>query len=480
MAAATVAAVMPLRSALADDESAQVGQGPGALPGAVRVRAATPGQPGPLVSSWAGYGYRGPVLDADDGHHRAAGGLAIGLGHGDWLTAALRLDGRYDRHVDLPEGSDDGWVGEPRLSVLARRSVGGPVHLGGELSIWFPGEAAPSVVLDAISAELSGIASVVPRSVPVVVSGNLGLRIDRSAAAIDDPDALSLADRMALGLSDSNAVLVGLAVTHRRGPLELAGEWSWDLLVGDEAPDVAASPMRLAATARHRLSGSLLVQAIVEVGLSEAPQIARGMPLSPVEPRLTVHAGLQYRFGGSRRVPPVLDREPPPPLPALGAVEGQVRSTTGGPLPGAEVVIIAGGRQLTAVAGPDGRFEIGEVPVGPARVRAAMADHDPAEVELEIRPGSGNPVELVLAPILPRGQLRGMVRSFAGKPIAATLVLEPTGDRTVTDDTGYFEIDVVPGTYQVVIEAEGYAAQRREVRIEERGVTILNVDLRKR
>jgi hypothetical protein len=472
-----VAAVLAPGFALADGG---LGYGPGALPGGVHVRAADDVEPEPRVSTWLGYGYRGAVIAEDDRHHRGLAGLAFGAGVGDWLAASLRLDGRYDRHVEAPEGPDDGWVGEPRLSALVRRRVTGAAHVGGALSIWFPGDAAPSVVADAISFELAGLASV-EVGPALTVSGNLGLRIDRSAAAIDDPDLLSLADRSALGLSEFDAALFGLAVSHRRGPIELAGEWSWDLLYGDGAPGALESPMRLAGTGRYRLADALVLQAVVQLGLSDAPPVARGMPLAPVEPRLLAYAGLQYRFGAGGPAQPIpIVHEPPPPEVVEGALEGRIRSATGGPLPGAAVVVAAGGRRVEVVAGSDGRFTVDALPVGPARVSAAAEAFTSAEAELEIQPGDGNQVELVLEPILPRGQLRGVVRSFAGKPLRATLELIPGGATVTADDAGYFEVDVSPGTYEVVVRAEGYSEQRREVRIEERGVTILNVDLRQR
>lgn len=468
-----VAAVLAPGSVLADEG---VGYGPGGLPGGAHVRAAAGVEPEPLVSTWLGYGYRGAVIADDDGHHRGLAGLAFGAGVGDWLAASLRLDGRYDRHVDAPEGPDDGWIGEPRLSALARRRITGTVHAGGSLSIWFPGDAAPSVVVDAISFELAALGSVEVQPA-LTVSGNLGLRIDRSAAAIDDPDALSLADRSALGLSEFDAALLGVAVSHRRGPLELGGEWSWDLLYGDGAPGAFESPMRLAGTGRYRLDDALVLQAVVQLGLSDAPVVARGMPLAPVEPRFLACAGLQYRFGP--RAPASPPREPPPQV-LTGALEGRIRSAAGGPLPGAAVVVMTGERRVEVVAGPDGRFTVDALPVGEARVSAAAEEFTDAGTELEIEPDATVRVELVLEPILPLGQLRGMVRSFAGSPLQATLELRPGGASVTADETGYFEVDVSPGTYEVVVRADGFTEQRRQVSIEERGVTILNVDLRRK
>jgi hypothetical protein len=79
--------------------------------------------------------------------------------------------------------------------------------------------------------------------------------------------------------------------------------------------------------------------------------------------------------------------------------------------------------------------------------------------------------------VLPSGQVRGLVRAFDGKAIAARITVEPGGHQTRTDAQGFFQIDVPPGKYEVIIEAKGYAAQRRGVEVEKDGVLILNADL---
>jgi uncharacterized membrane protein len=43
---------------------------------------------------------------------------------------------------------------------------------------------------------------------------------------------------------------------------------------------------------------------------------------------------------------------------------------------------------------------------------------------------------------------------------------------------GMLELPVSPGRYEVLIEAKGYASQRRTLSVDEGGVTVLNVDLK--
>jgi hypothetical protein len=81
--------------------------------------------------------------------------------------------------------------------------------------------------------------------------------------------------------------------------------------------------------------------------------------------------------------------------------------------------------------------------------------------------------------LLPPGQLRGLVRSLTGRPLAAELTIEPGGLRTRCDARGQFEIDLPPGEYVVSITAPRHKRQSRRVKVEEDGVTIVNVDLRR-
>ncbi len=127
----------------------------------------------------------------------------------------------------------------------------------------------------------------------------------------------------------------------------------------------------------------------------------------------------------------------------------------------------------------EGRFRVTGVPSGPVTVTARAAGFEPVTRSLTLAPGSEHELDFDLEPALPPGQLRGFVRSFGGKPVAATLTIEPLGQTITAGENGAFEIDVAPGRYEVVVRAPGYREQRRAVTIEEGGVLILNVDLRR-
>lgn len=474
--------------AWAEPTSEHVGDGASALPavGGVAV-------PGPLhlrgdgfVS--AGYGYTGAVLGTGDAHHRVAGSVAASARLVDWLAIAARFDGRYDAHSGVPNGRDAGWTGDPRLIVRASTSPARGPWLGAQVTLWAPGGEAPSLVPEATSFDFALLAAL-----PVsrwVLAVNAGYRLDRSASALPDPDQLSRADRLAWGASDSNAILAGIGARWQASPaLELLAEGRWDLLVGGDAPDPLESPLRFAAGARWSLSSRLTGLGLVEVTASRRPPIEAGAPLVPVEPRVSALVGLGISLDPAPPRPrplvvraPVRRAAPPPPLPPPppepATIRGHVTTLSGVPLPGARVRVECGGAVLDTGTDAGGAFSVAGVPAGAATVRFSADGHRDEQTTVEVRAGEHEVIDQPLAPALPAGQIRGVVSSFGGRPLHATVKVESVAIETATDDEGSFQTEVPPGEYQVIFSAPGYRTQRRRLRVEVNGVTVVNVDLR--
>lgn len=469
----------------------------GALPGVYRVATAEPEDTGVALHTGGGYGFASGVMGGDDVHHRLGGSLAASFRMLPWLAAGIRMDGRFDRHTGLAsigQEDDDGLVGEPRVLLHAGGALSDAWYAGARLTVWLPGSEAPSLVAGAITPDAVAMLTHAPPGSALRVGLNAGFRLDRSAASAEDADLLSQADRLSLGVSDASAMLLGLGATYRVGRVDLLGEVTWDILVGDDAPALRGSPMRVAAGVRVPLLETLAAELVLESNLAELPTAEKDQPLLPYEPRISVGVGLHYRFGsaGSRpgSVPDQPDQHDQPDRPGrdtpagarTASIRGRVQGAGGVAVARPAVTIAAGGESREVALDQEGRFGL-ELPPGPVTVSVTAEGFEPVTRSLTLEPGGEQELDIALERALPPGQLRGFVRSFGGRPVPAELTIqrpgEPQGQTITAQSDGSFEIDVAPGEYDVVIRAPGYREQRRHVTIEQGGVLILNVDLRR-
>ncbi|HUS66953.1 MAG TPA: carboxypeptidase regulatory-like domain-containing protein [Kofleriaceae bacterium] len=476
-----------------DDGAQTVGDAGGALPGLVRVGAATEHDGGLVLTALTGYGFRGATIADEDRHHRAALDLGASYRPLPWLAVSARFSGRYDRHTATGAGKDGGWVGDPRLAARAAFPLSPALTVGGHLGLWIPGEDAPSATPSATTVDAIGLVSWRAPSGRLVLVGQAGYRLDNSAESAPDAALLSPSDRMALGVSDFDALLVGAGAATQVGSAEVFGEWSMDLLVGDGAPGAGESPMRVGGGARLRLTPAILAQATAEVSLSSTPDAGAMDPLVPIDPRFVALAGITIeldlgagRGGGDGDGEVIVDRPPPPVPPRTGGASIAVTGADGAPMAGAEVTLEpapgpdgAPRAPMIAETDAEGRATFEEVPLGHAKLVVRHPDHEASELEIDVRAGEVATAPVSLERALPPGQLRGGVRSFDGKPLQAKLTVAPLGTVVKCDERGEFSLDLPPGAYEVSVEAPGHRAQKRAVKIEQDGVTILNVDLRR-
>jgi hypothetical protein len=454
-----------------------------ALPGLVRLGVPVPLERGFVVSAAGSYGYTGDVLGDADKHHRTGGTLALSYRPRAFIGFALRLDGRHDAHSGSTDGKDDGWVGDTRLELRVVAPRPGALGYGGSATLWFPTASAFSPEADAISFDAEGWLGV--RVAPRLrLVGGAGVRVDRSANSVPgDVDLLSRADRLALGVGDGTDLLLGAGAYYTRAAATYYGEWTWDVpLSGDARPSPLEAPMRADLGFRYRLGrGGPTLEASAEVELSKRPDLMATVPLAPVEPRVTLLAAISWSFGGARgpaTITPVTTVDEPVTsvAPPVQRVRGRLVLPTGEPLAGVRVHI--GARETTTDA--DGSFELADVPAGEALLEADVP-LPWAKITTTVVVGGGAPLALGDVPVvraLPPGQIRGVVRTLTGKAVQANVTLLPIGQKVVAGAQGDFRVDVPPGEYDVLVEAPGFAPQKRHVVVDENGVTVLNVDLR--
>jgi hypothetical protein len=459
------------------------------LPGIEQTPLLTARAPGTLAAAASlGYGFTEALGDSDAPHHRQVAQLALAYSPLPYLSVGLRSQERYDYHVDGGEGAaDDGTILDSRAVLRADAPLTTAVRGGVELGAWLPGSERASTSLSATSFEGRVLATSTTASWRV--AGAAGYRRDRSFKAIDAPGELSRGDRSALGLSDFDAVLLAFGAAYELGEWTLKSECSADLLLGSGAPTVSRSPLRVVVGAQRRLGQALSVDVSSQASLSSRPDPQVVSPLIPIEPRVLLYLGLLWRLGPAQGSAVTAAPSPPEqkaaepvkkalaaPKPSTTAVEVELRDAQGQPQPGMTVTIECGGRQYELRDQGDGKYRLDSLPLGPARLHAEGEGLEPVDraVTLSDQPER---LELGLREALPSGQIRGLVRSFAGKPVRATVRVVPGGKEVATDPTGEFRLDVPPGDYEVVVSASGFVSQRRMVKVNEKGVVVLNADL---
>jgi hypothetical protein len=479
------------------DDSRQLGVAANGLRGLVRT--ALPLSPIELsIAGSAGYGFIDPIAPIEGAHHRVNGTLAVGVAPLPFLAFALTLDGRIDLHPDDGEGPYGSSVGDPRLLARVGHALGRDVQIGADLSVWFPGNQAPSYEPGATSAELRALFAYAPRAEGFRLLTAAGFRLDNSAAsAPDDYDRLRFGDRVAIGLSESHAVLGALGAAYRWTDLELFTELSADLLVGGKAPELLASPLRASLGARYDLSRAWALELTGTMGLSKRPEVSATAPLVPIEPRASVLIGLRFNLGLSEpKDEMVMPDEPAPEVapdkakpkePALAAhatVSGTLTDEGGEPLP--EVVIKvrdSSGEEREVITDAEGRYEVPAMPLGPATLEASATGFEAQSWDVEVVADLPKVAARALVAKTTIGVLRGLIRSFASEPIeGAEVTAVDSKTRKATqikaDAKGEFEVELPPGRYRVTIRAGGYRTHTRNMKIAANNVAILNVDLR--
>lgn len=452
------------------------------------------------IATDAGFGLTPPLAGDTGNHQRWLGSLGVGYGVMPWLALSASAVGTYDRHPEDAEGADSSLQGVPTLGARVSDAADAWAW-GGDLQADLPGADAPSLRFDATRLTLRALGAYRAMGSRLSIAANLGFRWDNSANAAPDLARLRHGDRIALGLSDYNALPVALGAAYALDRAWIFGEVSHDWLLG--APGPSTSPSRFAVGYRRLLTNRFELEAQASTTLSARPGVAPDDPLIPIEPRFGLGLGLRVRFGSTesatQKQPPLhpagtapLPPKPEPPKPELPQaapvalptryeVVGQVLDGTGRGLPQVDVRLHAAEHDYSALTTSDGSYSFTGVPPGAATLYIETTDYESQQLELTIGGQKAvqnvAPVSLHLSSL--HAQLRGLVQTFDGQPIRATIRVTPPGVEHQSDASGNFTIDLDPGHYRVEIVAKGYQSQVHEIDVQEKGVVVLNADLRK-
>jgi hypothetical protein len=451
------------------------GRGPDALPGVRDVALVSPFEAGLAVAGTLGYGFTESVELLRDNHHRAFLQATGSYALVDWLAVGFGLSGHYDAHSGGNSDGDSSFVLGSRLHARARREVAPTWSLGGELALELPGADDLGRGLASVTPELRALTTWTGVAPKLVLGAQLGFRFDRSSYGVEDKARLSAADRIALGASDSGALLVGFAGTYAATPaLNVLGELSWDVLVGADAPSVLRAPIRLVGGVRYALSRTLGLDLFIGVSPSGRPSVGELAPLAPIEPRLWLGAGLSALVIQHTR-----DVE----------LVGRVVDERGAPLPGARIVATDAIKKITRTATADGsgRFALTALEGTRFALRAQALHHKAAQRDAQLTAARTDLGDIVL----PRGHgaIRGRVLGPEHLPRASVVVSafesvahsasdEPAIAEAVTRDDGSFELPVLPaGAIHLSASALGFRDAQSDALVQVEGETVVELKL---
>ncbi len=458
-----------------------------AMPAILRVPVPVPAPGFVALSGSAGYGFIDPALALQDPGSRLKGSAGLSIAPLPYLLLGVDARGHVDVFSSADDGDETNMYGEPRLTARVQFPATESLYWGGQADVRFVGEHAPDIEPAAISPSIRALLGG-KLGEGTWLGAELGFHLDNSEKSLLAPRYISSADRITVGASSSPGIPWGVGVSHRLAMgLELLGELRGEVLVGSDAPAFLESPLGLGLGARQPVTNHIDAMLSADVSLSARPELDQSA-FDPVEPRFGVLLTAIVRLGVKKEEPVVeqpvappkeekkVEEKPKQPEIPTEPVTGTIVDEGGRPLPDVVVVLTTeDGKTLEERSFANGTFEFKEVPLGAVSLTIKTPGYD--EVKFSFEKGEERKREVILYPSLPAGQVKGEVRDLKGNPVQATITITP-GDKVIeVAEDGTFELELAPGRYTVRFEHPDLSAQQRSIRVQDRGVVILNIAL---
>jgi outer membrane protein OmpA-like peptidoglycan-associated protein len=216
---------------------------------------------------------------------------------------------------------------------------------------------------------------------------------------------------------------------------------------------------------RARVWKGVTLQAGADVALRSV-----GFPYGPPLPPYNVVFGVAYPLDVEAFTRPVVvtrtvERTVPGAAPVEGRVSGLVKSSKdGSPVAGA--IVAVNGRMRSRVAtDPDGTFQTGGLPPGPAELEVSAPNFEPAKAAAAVSPGTPAELTITLTPKIPTGNVRGRVADDKGRGLEASVKFFGAENfEAKSDSSGAFSAALPTGPYKVTAESPGFPT--KEARLE--------------
>ncbi|MCH2110555.1 MAG: carboxypeptidase-like regulatory domain-containing protein, partial [Polyangiaceae bacterium] len=457
------------------------------------------------------YGYYNQVGDLNGSSQQIGGKFAFSWTPIDYLALGASLDGALQTTRQENESRDSSYYGVPRLSMRTQLPVASDWHVGAHLDLEFFGARAPSIDWGATTPTLTLLSAWTPVRHQWLAL-ELGFRFDNSSQTVTNASTLRTGDKLLLGASSSNSIPLNLGYIYQWRSTEFLLEYSGRFNVGKNSVPFGQSPMLFSMGARQELLDGFMVRGDFAVSPSAKVDPWEDDQLYAVAPRFALTIGLSYEFGRSstqQRADSEIDTEsqslidnetdPEAKAAALVSCSGLVVDEGGRPLPDTKVTLIyeapvtsptadlavdeqenqdATSKPSTYYTDANGRFVFEDLPQGRVVLQAETPGFEDRKHEIQLTRAIRD-FEIVLHPAVPEGQVRGSIRDYQGRALKADLVIQPGNHRTTAAADGSFKIDLPPGRYTVRISHPRYGTQVRNIKVEEKGVFVLNIALQK-
>jgi outer membrane protein OmpA-like peptidoglycan-associated protein len=362
------------------------------------------------------------------------------------------------------------------------------------------------------------------QNIPLRAHLNTGIIFDGSNKLVTGP--LSNAERFALGISDYNRWVVGMAVEvpvkYVTPFLEYNIEFPLGYLAtpgvilqganGLRAEQAAsgtmpvcdpsnpagnmdtgcgrpawsrAVPQRITPGVRITAIPDLTIDAAIEIGIT--PSVATGVVAVPP---YTVVLLASYPFdpfndeqkAGPPVTVPVLvpEEKEVEKTPDLGQISGTVKSTADkSDVKGAVITFDRGPPVATS---NNGMFKSLDLEPGPVAITVTKDGFETATAKAEVVAGENKQIDVLMTPSIREGVIRGKVVDDKDKPIAGADIefIGPTALHVSTKDDGSFESKATAGKYTVIAAKDGFLKKERELELKGGETMSGDVLLRKR